>query len=416
MSKLVPADQVAILLNVQGIDDSNDIWNEEYASLHKKMNLDLPYFYFSIQPNYTILTSNDEYGILEQQLIAKLSKQRYREPFITTLLNLFKECPSSIERKLLSSNTLLQISTKLSTMRNKLDDEIIKRIDTHIQKASLNKIKWHYPVFHLNGLQNQYHLWIKKILRGDFGISLIDTRPVTDKLWDSMQWSLVLVGLNIFFALLIAFPIGLYNGVHPNSTFDNISNGILFAFFAIPKFWLATLFIIFFTTSEFGAWTNIFPSVGRWYTDGSQSFVSMIIEKWENLILPVLMLVIPDTAYLARLIRSSVQEEYSKEYIKTAKSKGLSKKELTINHILPNSLIPTISLLVGSLPSAIASTLVIEVIFNIPGIGRLMFESIESSDWAMLYPIVLIISILAVIIFLIGDFLIAFLNPKIKFK
>ena len=175
-------------------------------------------------------------------------------------------------------------------------------------------------------------------------------------------------------------------------------------------------FRAFFTTSEYGSWTNIFPSSGRWYIEADQSFMSMLADSWHKLILPVLMLVIPDTAYLSRLIRASVREEHQKEYIKTAKSKGLSKKEITNRHILPNSLIPTITLLVGTIPAAIASTLVIEVIFNIPGIGRLMYESIDVSDWAMVYPIVLIISVLAVVIFLLGDLLMAFLNPKIKFK
>ena len=177
---------------------------------------------------------------------------------------------------------------------------------------------------------------------------------------------------------------------------------------------MATLFIIFFTSTEYGAWTNIFPSVGIWYSSGSEGFLSMLADSWYKLILPVLILVIPDSAYLARLIRAGVQEESKKEYIKTALSKGMSTKDITIKHILPNSLVPTIALLVSTLPAALASTLVIEVIFNIPGIGRLMFESIQFADWAMVYPIVLIISVLAVFLFLIGDLLMAYLNPKLK--
>lgn len=416
LGKQVPADQVAMLLNIQGIDDSNDLWISEYDKIYKKMNLHLPEFYFSVRPNYLINTVNRNFEIYERKFVSKISSQKYSKEYVYQLQGLINQTPEVPRKKLFNSVGFSHLSAKLFAMGNELPESLKKSIIELIDKSENHKVKWHYPIISYNGFQNQYHKWIQNIFKGDLGISLLDTRPVTDKLWEALRWSLVLVTLNLVFALMLAFPIGVYNGMRPNSLFDNISNSTLFAFFAIPKFWLATLFLIFFTTEEYGTWTNIFPSVGIWYSQGAQSFTSMLASSWHKLILPILMLVIPDAAYIARLIRASVKEESNKEYIKTALSKGMSVKNITIKHILPNSLIPTISLLVSTLPGALASALIIEVIFNIPGIGRLMFISINSADWAMVYPIVLIISVVTVIIFLLGDILIAYLNPKIKFK
>ncbi|MEM9547495.1 MAG: ABC transporter permease [Bacteroidota bacterium] len=414
LSKQVPADQVDMLLSIQGIDDSSDSYVTEYDALYEKMNLHLPEFYFSVVPNYHMDTRNSEFNHIERLFISRLSRKKYSKTYISNLFEKIKEASGTIKNRLLNSIDLNQLKEKLRAFDAQLDPAQKSALITLIDQKDNYRIKWHYPIIRFNGLQNQYHKWALNVLRGEFGVSLLDTRPVTDKLWDAMKWSVVLLTLNLLFSLLIAFPIGVYNGVNPNSTFDKASNGFLFSFFAIPKFWLATLMIIFFTTAEYGSWTNIFPSVGRWYTDGAEGFLSMISKSWTQLILPLIILTIPDVAYLSRLIRSNVQEESNKEYIKTAQSKGLSLKRITTRHILPNSLIPAITLLVGVLPGAIASALVIEVIFNIPGIGRLMHTSILNADWAMVYPIVLIIGILAVILFLLGDIVIAFLNPKIK--
>jgi len=398
------------------MDDSNEMYIKEYNSLYHKMNLHLPDFYFSLRPNYSFDTNNQGFDIYEKRLISMMSDSKYSKEYISKILAIVDQFSDVNQRRLLNSVDLDQIDEKLSLMNEASISSLVASFQELISQKASYKVNWHYPVVKFNGLQNQYHYWLSNIIKGDFGISLLDARPVTDKLWDAMKWSLVLLFLNLFFSMIFAFPIGVYNGMHPNSTFDKVSNSFLFAFYSIPKFWIATIFIIFFTTSEYGSWTNIFPSVGLWYPDGAQGFMEMLSNSWTNLILPVLILVIPDVAYLGRLIRSNVQEESNKEYVKTALSKGMSLKDITSKHILPNSLIPSITLLVGALPGAIASALVIEVIFNIPGIGRLLFLSIKGTDWAMVYPIVLVMSVFAVILFLLGDILMAFLNPKINLK
>ena len=324
LSKQVPADQVDMILNIQGVYDSDDSYVQEYDAQYKKMNLHLPEFYFSVTPHYIMDLRSAELNRIERLFISRLSQKKYAKEYINDLLLIIKEAPDSIKNKLLNSIDLEQLREKLIAFEAQLGAAQKSELNNLIDQKENNKITWHYPVIRFHGLQNQYHQWLINMLRGDFGISLLDTRPVTDKLWDAMKWSVVLIMLNLLFVLILAFPIGVYNGVKPNSTFDKVSSGFLFSFFAIPKFWLATLMIIFFTTAEYGSWTNIFPSVGRWYTDGAEGFLSMISKSWTQLILPVIILTIPDVAYLSRLIRSNVQEESNKEYVKTAQSKGLS--------------------------------------------------------------------------------------------
>ena len=273
---------------------------------------------------------------------------------------------------------------------------------------------WHFPVLQWNGFDNQYHIWISSLIKGDLGSSLIDGQSAGIKIGNALKWTLVLIGLNIFFSLLISFPLGVYNGLNDNSMIDKWSSGVLFAIYSIPKFWFATVMIIFFTTAEYGEWTKIFPVPGQWYTSGEQQFFEMVSSSLPKFILPVIVLTLPDVAYLARLIRSSIIEEKNRDHIKTALSKGIPRNRITWKHIIPNSLIPTITLLVGVLPAAIASALVVEVIFNIPGIGRLMFDSVHAADWNIVYPILLIISVLVVVLFLLGDLIMAWLNPKIN--
>jgi len=275
------------------------------------------------------------------------------------------------------------------------------------------KSSFHYPTFKFNGLENQYHHWIKGIASGDFGNSLIDNRPVFAKIWEASRWTILMVFLGFFFIILFSFPIGVYVGMNEGKRFDRWFARLSFAFYSIPKFWLATMLIIFFTTAEYGKWTNVFPTVGMWYTGSGQAFLSMLSHSWTKLILPLLVIIIPDIAYMVRLLRSSIIEEKNKEYVKTAMSKGMSESQQIRSHILPNALVPSITLLAGTVPSAVASSLVIEVIFSIPGLGKLMFDSITSADWSIVFPILFIVSVLVVVVYLAADILVAMLNPKI---
>jgi peptide/nickel transport system permease protein len=409
----VPSDPVETLLSLQGIDETKAEFSEAYDAKRIEMGMNLPSFYFSIQSHYTAWLNSYEEESATKRFATELASRKYKKTDILKLISTISKLKGKEQRSLFICQKPQEIIERLDRPQlADLNDEIKLDIRIIVDGMNVNKVKWHYPTISWHGLGNQYHHWISHFIIGDFGVSLVDAQPVQRKIWSSMKWTLMLLIIGLAIAGLISIVLGIYNGVNQDSKFDRWSNSILFLFYSIPKFWFATVMIIFFTTAEYGSWTNIFPSVGDW--PAMTGFFEMIYKSSNKLILPILVIVIPDVAYLSRLIRASIIEENNKEYIKTARSKGIPKRRIILSHLVPNSMIPTITLLAGVIPGALGSSLIIEVIFNIPGIGRLMFESIKTADWAIVFPIIIIVSTLTVIVFLMADILIAWLNPKIK--
>lgn len=409
----MPSDPVETLLSLQGIDDTKEEFSEAYDTKMIELGMNLPPFYFSIQSHYTRWLTSYEGESSTKRFATELSNRRYKETDILKLISTISRLPDREQRALFICQKPHEIKERLDRPQLAgLSDATKVVIKSIVDEMEEDKIGWHYPTVSWHGLKNQYHHWSSNFIKGNFGVSLVDAQPVFIKVWGSMKWTLMLLILSLTIAGLVSFVLGIYNGINQNSRFDRWSNSLLFLFYSIPKFWLATMMIIFFTTVEYGNWTNIFPSVGDW--PRITGFFDLIFESGDKLILPILVIVIPDIAYLSRLIRASIIEENNKEYIKTARSKGVPKRQITLRHLVPNSMIPTITLFAGVIPGALGSSLIIEVIFNIPGIGRLMFESIKAADWAIVFPIIMIVSILTVIVFLAADILIAWLNPKIK--
>ena len=409
----VPSDPVETLLSLQGIDETKAEFSAAYDAKKIELGMNLPSFYFSIQSHYTAWLNFYEEESSTKRFATELAKRKYKEADILRLISTISQLKGKEQRALFICQKPQEIIERLDRPQLAgLNDKSKVDIKTIVDGMSGNREKWHYPTISWHGLGNQYHHWISSFIRGNFGVSLVDAQPVQKKIWRSMKWTLMLLIISLAIAGLFSFLLGVYNGVNQDSKFDRWSNSILFLFYSIPKFWFATVMIIFFTTAEYGSLTNIFPSVGDW--PAMTGFFEVVYKSANKLILPILVIVIPDVAYLSRLIRASIIEENNKEYIKTARSKGIPKRQILLRHLVPNAMIPTITLMAGVIPGALGSSLIIEVIFNIPGIGRLMFESIKTADWAIVFPIIIIVSTVTVLVFLIADILIAWINPKIK--
>lgn len=414
MKSLVPTDPVETMLELQGMDVARAGYQEAYNRLSADLGYDLPAFYITIVPSDQVWLDGWEGSPMEQKLAKRWSAQGASQATIDDFAAAARLLTEREQRYILSSATPEQVLDKMSAsvMKNATDSTIATLRQAAFQ-ASSEQIKWHYPTVQWHGLANQYHVWISGISSGNFGVSLTDARPVGSKIWSAMRWTLVLVVLSLSLAILFSFPLAIYSATHPGSQLDRIITNFLFVVYSIPKFWMATMLIVFFTTAEYGGWTNIFPSVGIWRM-GDGGFLGMLTSSWDMLVLPLIVIVVPDVAYLSRVIRASIVAENEKEYIKTARSKGMSESQMLKKHVIPNALLPTITLLAGVIPSALGSSLIVEVIFNIPGVGRLMYDSIRNADWAVVFPIVIVVSIVTMLTFLLADLLVARLNPKIK--
>ena len=172
--------------------------------------------------------------------------------------------------------------------------------------------------------------------------------------------------------------------------------------------------VLYLTTDDYGSLTHIFPSVGMNIYPG-ESNLYHIVHNANKLILPILILSIHSLAYTTRIMRRSLSEELQKPYIRTAYSKGLNRKQVINQHAFRNALFPMITVFVAAAVSAFSGSLILEVIFNIPGVGRLLYSSIGQADWNVVFCIVVIVALMTSIIYLIGDILYTIVQPKLRY-
>lgn len=262
-------------------------------------------------------------------------------------------------------------------------------------------------------LPEQYIIWMKNMLQGDFGNSFKDDRPVIDKILERLPLTLSIQLASIFLIYLIAIPIGIYSAVKQYSFWDKSSTVILFILYSLPNFWIATLAIVFLCNVEY---IKIFPTSGvQSLTYDYMGFFAQIKDRIMHLFLPVTILSFGSFAFLSKQMRSSMLEVIRQDYIRTAKAKGLSDKKVIYKHALRNSLIPILTLLAGILPAMVGGSFIIETIFSLPGIGQLGIQAIFDRDYPLIMAQLVLVSFLTVLGVLIVDILYAFVDPRIAF-
>jgi peptide/nickel transport system permease protein len=341
----------------------------------------------------------DEKNNVQKILLSSEVHQNERKK-ISALLAKFPENILSI------SNTEIEIEYGDLSLAWKNFRLSIKTMEARNINVILPRICWH-------GSKNQFHLYIMQITKGDFGVSMKDGKPVISKLSGALKWTAVLVFFSLFIALLISIPAGLLSGDREKSKLGLLIRSLTMLLYSFPVFWLATLAITFFANSQLFPWLQIFPTPGIWYASNQhiwQTFGQYI----HHFILPIICLAIHDIALLTNMVSTNTVHEKNKTYVKAAMAKGLNNSQILYRHILPNVAIQLISLLAGMVPSALAGSLVIELMFNIPGMGRLMVNSIYGQDWNVVFGALMIFTLITMIFNLLADVAYSILNPKIK--
>ena len=279
--------------------------------------------------------------------------------------------------------------------------------------AETGPFSWR-PTIKWNGGENQFHSWFSNLFRLDFGYSMKDGRKARKKILEALSWT---VWLNLV-AGILAVVLGLFIGtklaLNPEKRRSSLISGILYFFYAIPIFWLATLLIVFFTTSTYGEWTNIFPSIASFLIFDEGPVVIKFFNQIGYFILPLFCLVMPSLAFIAKQMKESVRNELSKHYARMMALQGFSDQQLFRKHVLKNAMFPMITMLSSVIPFIFGGSLIIEVIFNIPGMGRLMFQSILGQDWNVVFAMLLLSALITMLSYLLMDILYASLNPKVN--
>lgn len=241
----------------------------------------------------------------------------------------------------------------------------------------------------------QYGRYMIKIIQGDMGISYKSKKPVTQEIWARFPNTIKLTLTAISFAVIIALPLGIIAAVKQNSFIDGFSMFLALLGVSMPAFWFGLLLILFFSLGL--GW---FPSSGS--------------DTLKSIVLPSIALGFLHMASIARTTRSSMLEVIRQDFIRTARSKGLSYSKVIRKHALPNALIPTVTVIGLQVGVLLGGAVIIETVFAWPGVGRLMVMSIMGRDMPMVMGCIIIFATGFSIVNLLVDLLYGFIDPRIR--
>jgi len=425
-----PGDSVERQLGLEGenIRVSRTLHNKAYKTKALQLGTLLPDFYISIIPNYFPDNINQIYPNRKRELGRKLLRESHDWNQTSLILDEIDEMIIAIEdlqgnRSLKSELLKLELSQSATDLQARINHLVLPEdLPTSIRepilqlKTAINGLSrvrnFSYPTIRWNGSQSQFHYWMSQVIDGDNYKSLIDGRPVWTKVKEALKWTLSISIISLTLIGLLSLLIAYLQVLHNNKLWDRISSSALYLMYAMPLFWFCTLMVVFFTTKEYGAWTNIFPSVGIRPSFGEEGFLSRFFSQFGQLILPIVCIVIHALAYLTRQTKRDMLDNLDKPYVTAARAKGLSFPQVLKLHVLRDALLPFTTLMTGAIPTLFTGSVVVEVIFNIPGIGRLMLESVNNSDWPVAMSILIIVSIATILGYLFGDLLLVKLYPR----
>jgi len=241
----------------------------------------------------------------------------------------------------------------------------------------------------------QYGIYVKNIVLGDFGQSILSRRPVTEHIWERLPATAELGFVAMLLSVLIGIPLGMYSAVRRGGATDSAARVFAVLGQSMPTFWLGLMLILL-----FGVVLGVLPAGGR--------------GGLEHVILPAFTLGYFTSAAILRLTRSSMLEVLGSDYIKFARLKGLSEQVVLWKHGLKNALLPVITFAVMLFVQFLGGAVVTETVFAWPGLGRLILESITTRDYPIVQAGVLVLSALYLTGNLLVDLLYSYLNPRIR--
>ena len=253
----------------------------------------------------------------------------------------------------------------------------------------------------------RYFIWLGDLLHGDFGISYRTSQEVSLMISQRIMPSLMLTGTGILAAMLVGVPLGIISAYKPKSVWDHISTFISFIGASVPNFFLSLLLIYVLAVK-----LKWFPTSGM----QSSGMSGNLLDLLHHLALPAFVCGIQPIGNYIKQTRSSVLEVLNEEYIKTARSKGLTNVVIVLKHAFRNALIPIVTTISLSIPFLIGGAVVTEQIFAWPGIGSLMITAITSRDYPVIMGVAVLICGVVLVANLILDLIYAALDPRIKFK
>jgi len=249
----------------------------------------------------------------------------------------------------------------------------------------------------------RYWQWVTGMLVGDFGQSYTYRTPVADMVADRLWISLPLAFYALALSMLIAFPAGIWAASRRGSLADSAVMGFTQLGIAIPNFWFAMLLVLFFAVK-----------LGWFSAGGFAGWDSGLFLAFKSLTLPAVALALPQAAILTRVMRSSLLDVLGEDYMRTARAKGLSQRQALIHHALRNAMIPVLTIIGLQFSFLIAGAIIIENVFFLPGLGRLIFQSIAQRDLVVVESVVMLLVFAVVMVTFMVDLAYAWVDPRLR--
>ena len=252
----------------------------------------------------------------------------------------------------------------------------------------------------------QYTRWMGNMLRGDLGGSIATGETVAGAIASGLPKTLSLAALSFLFATLIALPTGIVAALRRNSAFDYIASVIAFVGVSMPSFWFGIILILIFAVN-----LRWLPAIGY-----SELTEDGFWPWFQRLILPSLAIGAAYSAILMRFVRAGLLEVLGSDYVRTARAKGVRERAVVVRHALRNALIPVVTVVGIQLALLLSGTVVVETVFSIRGLGRILVGAIFDRDYPIVQGVILLIAVIFVLANLIVDIVYTFLDPRIHYS
>ena len=254
-------------------------------------------------------------------------------------------------------------------------------------------------------LAQRYLGWVGGLLGGDMGTSYTYRTPVSDIVSDRLQVSLPLALYALMLTVVVAFPVGILAAARRGSVTDITVMGATQLGVAIPNFWFAILMVILFAINL------------RWFSAGGfPGWDAGIFSAMKALTLPAIALALPQASILARVMRSSLLDTHSEDYMRTARAKGLTRRQVLWRHALRNAMIPVLTIIGLQFSFLLAGAIIIENVFFLPGLGRLVFQAITQRDLIVVESVVMLLVFAVILLNFFVDIAYAWVDPRLRVR
>jgi peptide/nickel transport system permease protein len=254
-------------------------------------------------------------------------------------------------------------------------------------------------------LITQYVTWVGNVARGNLGFSAKQNEAVTTLIGQRLPGTLVLVGVANLLALLVAIPIGMLQAFRRNRIVDYVLTGLSFIFYSMPIFWLGLILVVLLSVQF-----HIFPPIVP------QASLAQLLEHPSRIALPIITLTLVTVALFSRYIRSSTVEALTQDWVRTVRAKGFAEGSLAWRHVLRNAVGPVVTLVGLTLPVVVGGAVIVESVFNYPGMGLLFWNAAQVQDYPVILGVTLVTGAATVVGSLVADVLYASIDPRVRLR